>query len=85
VFAKHHRSLVFTALAASGIAPLLHISPLLQGRDGLRNFSVRHIATTCSCYAVGMTIYVARVPERLFPGVFDIWVCSICLLIDAEA
>ena len=29
---------------------------------------------TCGSYLIGTGIYIARVPEKLWPGVFDIWV-----------
>lgn len=44
------------------------------GWHGLRDFSMPHVVVTCLTYATGMVVYNARMPERSWPGTFDIWV-----------
>lgn len=67
------RAIVFTTLAFSGFAPITHVA-MTQGREGLEKFPLLNISITCLSYAVGMGIYVYRVPERIWANKFDIWV-----------
>lgn len=68
------RSVVFMSLAFSGVAPIAHVA-ITQGSEGLEKLAWANIAITCVSYAVGMVIYIYRVPERIWLGRFDIWVC----------
>ena len=64
---------MFTALAVSGIIPIAQVA-LMEGSPGLARFPLGNIAITCSSYAIGTSFYVARLPEKRWPGTFDIWV-----------
>ena len=61
------------ALASSGIMPMAHAA-FMDGSQGLAKFPLLHIAVTCGSYSVGTALYVYRVPEKHFPGIFDVWV-----------
>ena len=61
------------ALALSGFMPVAHIA-LLAGAEGLGQFPLANIAVTCGSYLVGTAFYIYRVPEKHFPGYFDVWV-----------
>lgn len=61
------------ALALSGFMPIAHIA-LVEGTEGLWRFPLVNIAVTCGSYLVGTGFYIYRVPEKHFPGYFDIWV-----------
>jgi len=65
---------VFVALGASGVVPIIHavLSPNLS----LRGFPLMHIFASSVLYLSGAAIYVTRIPERYWPGVFDIWGAS---------
>ena len=64
---------MFIALAASGIVPIGQVA-LMEGSAGLARFPLANIAVTCISYAIGTSFYVARLPEKRWPGTFDIWV-----------
>ena len=70
------RFLVFLIFGLYGIIPFLHI--LI--RDGYtlstEAYSLWGMLTMGSIYVLGATLYVLRVPERFFPGKFDIWASS---------
>uniref|UniRef100_A0A0D3HUY5 Uncharacterized protein n=1 Tax=Oryza barthii TaxID=65489 RepID=A0A0D3HUY5_9ORYZ len=66
------RAALFSGLAASGVVPVAHKLALYGG-------AVREAATSARCeaamgalYALGVAVYAARVPERWFPGRFDL-------------
>ena len=67
------RAAVFTALASSGIMPVAHVA-FMEGGEGLAKLPLLNIAITCASYTIGTAVYVYRVPEKPFPGIFDLWV-----------
>ncbi|PLB52249.1 HlyIII-domain-containing protein [Aspergillus steynii IBT 23096] len=71
VYAGHWRAAVFILLAASGLAPLCHVS-LLEGVAGLEKFPLETLCVTCISYAVGTMVYVSRFPEKFWPQRFDL-------------
>lgn len=71
------RSLVFIGLAVSGLAPVAHIA-INEGMTGLDNFPLRDWGVMALFYLAGAIIYVARIPEKFFPGTFDLWVSDKC-------
>lgn len=64
---------MLTALGVSGIVPIVHMA-VTQGVEGLSHFPLIHIAVVCLCYVLGTMFYVTRIPERYWPGTFDLWV-----------
>ncbi|KAI9039418.1 hemolysin-III family protein [Aspergillus affinis] len=69
--AGHWRAAVFLLLAASGLAPICHVS-LLEGVAGLNKFPLETLSVTCTSYAVGTIVYISRFPERVWPLKFDL-------------
>ena len=69
---------MFIALALSGFVPIVHVV-FAQGAEGLQRFPLASIAVTCGSYLIGTGFYIARVPEKLWPGVFDVWVRSVII------
>ncbi len=55
---------------------MAHVA-FMEGSQGLAKLPLLNIAVTCGSYMVGTAVYVYRVPEKPFPGIFDVWV-SIC-------
>lgn len=75
VHAAAWRAVVFICLGASGFGAIIHAG-LTQGMEGLDPFPFPNIAITCSCYLVGTFLYVHRIPEKQWPGIFDLWGAS---------
>lgn len=68
-----YRATVFFVLAASGLAPILHVA-FAEGSAGFLRIPVGNIVLTCTSYAVGTTIYVIRFPEKYWMDRFDLFV-----------
>lgn len=68
------RAAVFIALGASGFAPILHaaLSPALT----LDGFSLEYVIAQSAFYLLGTVLYVNRIPEKYWSGIFDVWVSS---------
>lgn len=65
---------MFIALGLSGVIPALHFV-ISDGFDqAVNNASLGWLCLMAVLYIVGALIYAFRVPERIFPGKFDIWV-----------
>lgn len=69
----HARTSLFLGLAASGFAPVVHMA-ILEGMSGVQKFPFQTLAIMALFHLGGAFIYVARVPEKHYPGTFDIWV-----------
>lgn len=50
---------------------------IVEGMVGLQNFPIQKWVIMALFYLAGAVVYVARVPEKLSPGTFDIWVSEI--------
>ena len=70
---KPIRTSLFIGLSASGFAPVAHMT-IVEGMAGLQNFPIQKWCIMALFYLAGAVVYVARVPEKFFPGTFDIWV-----------
>ncbi|KAI9665925.1 MAG: hypothetical protein M1821_003860 [Bathelium mastoideum] len=68
------RATIFIALGTSGFAPIAHGA--LSGTISLQGFSLEYIAAESAFYLLGTAIYVARIPEKYWSGIFDVWVSS---------
>lgn len=67
------RAGVFIALGLSGVIPALHYV-ITDGFYHAVNFAaLGWLALMAVLYIVGALIYAIRIPERFFPGKFDIW------------
>ncbi|KAJ1561141.1 Adiponectin receptor protein 1, partial [Nowakowskiella sp. JEL0078] len=67
------RTGMFLGMGLSGILPLVHAS-IIYGFDFmLHAMSAEKMMTMGALYVVGALIFASRVPERWWPGKFDIW------------
>ncbi|GFO23192.1 adiponectin receptor protein [Plakobranchus ocellatus] len=67
------RAGVFIALGLSGVVPAMHYV-ITDGFWHAINFAaLGWLVLMALLYIVGAVIYAARIPERIFPGKFDIW------------
>ena len=65
---------VFVALGLSGVIPAGHFV-ITDGLSHAFNYAaLGWIILMAFLYIIGAVIYAARVPERIWPGCFDIWV-----------
>lgn len=70
---KYHtfRVCVYVILTGSGVFPLIHVNFILPISETWP-YTVG-LAMEIMIYFLGLMIYVFQVPERWFPGRFDIW------------
>ena len=65
---------MFIALGLSGVVPAMHYV-VIEGFYNAINFAaLGWLCLMALLYIVGALIYAFRIPERIFPGKFDIWV-----------
>ena len=70
------RFAMFIAFGLYGCIPVAHII-MVHGVDyGVEKLSGLTLVLMAILYIFGATLYVLRVPERFFPGWFDIWASS---------
>ena len=63
------------ALGLSGVIPAGHFV-ITDGLSHAFNYAaLGWIILMAFLYIIGAVIYAARIPERIWPGRFDIWVC----------
>ncbi|CAG8561522.1 302_t:CDS:2 [Paraglomus occultum] len=67
------RTGLFIAMGLSAIFPIAHALIIYGWRLCFDVISLNHMLLMGSLYISGALIYGARVPERWFPGKFDIW------------
>lgn len=67
------RAGVFIALGLSGVIPALHFVITDGFWFAIDRASLGWLSLMAVLYIVGAVIYAVRIPERLFPGKFDIW------------
>lgn len=65
------RAFLFMSMGASGVIPAIH-GAMVHWNEPMCPMMVSHEAMMAGCYAIGTLIYVARVPERWRPGLFDL-------------
>lgn len=65
---------VFIALGLSGVIPALHYCITDGFYNAIHYASMGWLVLMAVLYIVGAIIYAVRIPERFFPGKFDIWV-----------
>ena len=57
-----------------GLLPAIHFA-ITDGYDKLFDeLAMVRMYTMCFCYLLGAVLYAFKVPERWWPGKFDIWV-----------
>ncbi|KAF6770487.1 hypothetical protein AHF37_09460 [Paragonimus kellicotti] len=67
------RAGVFMGLGLSGVIPCVHTTVLDGFWHSVNQGSLGWLVLMALLYLSGATIYAVRVPERIFPGRFDIW------------
>ncbi|CAL8086650.1 unnamed protein product [Calicophoron daubneyi] len=67
------RAGVFMGLGLSGLIPCFHSTILVGFWPAVNQGALGWMLLMAALYLTGATLYAARVPERLFPGRFDIW------------
>ena len=71
---------VFIGLGLSGVIPAMHYV-ITDGFWAAVNYAaLGWLVLMAVLYILGALIYACRVPERIWPGKFDIWVCVIFML-----
>lgn len=65
---------VFISFGLSGVIPALHFVITDGFWHAVNKASLGWLALMAVLYIVGAIIYAVRIPERFFPGKFDIWV-----------
>jgi len=69
------RACTFIALGLSGIVPAIHFTITDGFWHALESASLGWLILMAVLYITGAIIYALRIPERIWPGKFDIW-CS---------
>ncbi|KAF6032146.1 ADIPOR2 [Bugula neritina] len=67
------RAGMFIALGLSGVIPAMHFVITDGFYEAVHNASLGWLVLMAFCYIFGAVIYAVRVPERIWPGKFDIW------------
>lgn len=65
---------MFIALGLSGVIPAMHFVITDGFHEAINNASLGWLILMAFCYIFGAVIYAVRIPERVWPGKFDIWV-----------
>ena len=68
----------FIAFGLSGVIPAMHIVITDGFWNAVHKSSLGWLSLMAVLYIVGALIYAVRIPERFWPGKFDLWV-SHCL------
>lgn len=70
---RHYRASVFILFALVGFFPLFHSVSLYGLEQAERQMGWCWFALGGVMYILGDFIYAARLPERFWPGAFDVW------------
>ncbi|KAJ3206207.1 hypothetical protein HDU67_008309 [Dinochytrium kinnereticum] len=70
---RYLRTILFAALGLSGIVPLVHALILYRPEFADEAMGLRYVGGMGAMYIMGAVLYASRIPERWFPGKFDIW------------
>jgi len=68
---------VFVALGLSGVIPTTHYIITDGLWNAVQKASLGYLLLMAFLYILGAVIYAMRIPERLYPGKFDIWVSRV--------
>lgn len=68
---------VFLSFGLSGVIPAVHYSVQEGWIKALNQASLGWLILMGLLYIIGTMFYALRIPERFFPGKFDIWVRKI--------
>ena len=73
---------VFVALGLSGVIPALHYVITDGFYHAINYAALGWLSLMAVLYIFGAFIYAIRIPERIFPGKFDIWVNKLFVIFD---
>lgn len=68
---RQARAALFACMGLSGLVPILHKVAVYGDRPEAMAATAYEMGMG-ACYAIGVALYAARVPERWMPGMFDI-------------
>ena len=66
------RATMFVLFAFSGLAPLIHLNVAMGARGALVEGHLAWFYAMAVLYLTGTFLYARRIPERFFPGKFDL-------------
>ena len=72
---------MFVALGLSGLIPAVHFILTVGSHKAFNVGALGWLILMAVLYIMGAVLYACRIPERLFPGKFDIWVRRNIILI----
>ena len=75
------RAGMFIALGLSGLIPAVHYIIIFGSFKAFNVGALGWLVLMAFLYISGACLYAFRIPERLFPGKFDIWVYFIRILL----
>lgn len=70
---RNCRAISFVGLGLCGVAPILHSSSLSGFQYSYQYLSGNWLLFLAISYLIGAAIYAVRIPERLWPGKFDLF------------
>ncbi|XP_045469162.1 adiponectin receptor protein isoform X2 [Harmonia axyridis] len=73
---RHIRAGLFLLFGLSGVVPAIHFGMLEGWFTNIFQKSIASMILMGLCYIAGTMLYALRVPERFYPGKFDIWLHS---------
>ena len=68
---------MFVALGMSAVIPVTHYVAKIGPYRAYNVGNIGWLALMAVLYISGAVLYAVRIPERLFPGKFDIWVSEL--------
>ncbi|KAK9888306.1 hypothetical protein WA026_000567 [Henosepilachna vigintioctopunctata] len=73
---KPYRAGIFSTFALTGLIPAIHFGLTEGWLNVFLHKSLLWLLLSGVCYCTGTVLYALRIPERFFPGKFDIWLHS---------
>ncbi|CAF0816716.1 unnamed protein product [Didymodactylos carnosus] len=70
---RTYRALMFIGFGLTGFLPTIHYALLFGIKHAFTTGALQWLVLMAILYITGASLYAARIPERLFPGRFDIW------------
>lgn len=82
------RAVMFIAFGFYGFVPAIQVLSQVGFAYAEAAYSLSGLIKMASVYVSGAGLYISRIPERFFPGRFDIWASShqlfhVCVLVAA--
>ncbi|CAL8579671.1 hypothetical protein XPA_005405 [Xanthoria parietina] len=70
---KHFRTAMFVAVGLSGVLPMSHAVRLFGIPQANLQMGWSYFVMEAVCYISGAIFYATKLPERWWPGRFDVW------------